>query len=136
MNAQSAEVSLPGAQAPVLLEELAQWGNTTTIVLHGDCVFEFKGCFPPGSISGDYYNLDGPVPGLHGHIRLEAIDRIGFQDRPHRGRDSYAFTFDNARGENVFKVFLGRDQSGEILPAQLEKFQEIRRQASSARQPE
>jgi putative heme utilization carrier protein HutX len=117
---------LPGSDALGLLQELASWGNTTTIILRGGCVFEFKGPFPAGSMAEGYYNLDGPVPGFHGHIRLEAIESIGLQQRPHRGRDSYAFTFDNAAGENLFKVFLGRDQAGEVIPAQLRAFQAIR----------
>ncbi len=118
--------SLPGSEAEALLRDLTSWGPTTTIVLHGGCVFEFKGDFPAGEIAEGYYNLDGPTPGFHGHLRLDAIESIGFQQRRHRGRDSYAFTFDNAAGENLFKVFLGRDEAGEIFPRQIEKFEQIR----------
>lgn len=117
---------LAGSEALALMQALPSWGNLVTIVLHGGCVFEFKGPFPKGVVAEGYLNLNGPVPGFHGHIRLDAIASIGFQDSAHRGRASYAFTFDDAEGKNLFKVFLGRDENGEILASQLEKFKAIR----------
>jgi putative heme utilization carrier protein HutX len=122
----AAPAPLPGSAALALMQELAQWGNTTTIVLHGGSVFEFKGPFPEGSLAEGYFNLDGPVPGFHGHIRLEAIDHISFQSRQHRGRDSHAFCFQDSNGRNIFKVFLGRDENGALIDTQLERFQQIR----------
>lgn len=116
---------LPASQVRPLLEELPRWGNITTIVIHEGCVFEFKGPFPPGAVSEGYYNLSGPLPGFHGHIRLDRIAAVRFQARPHRGRASYAFVFEAAGGAVIFKVFLGRDDAGELLPAQVERFHEI-----------
>lgn len=116
---------LPASQVRPLLEELPRWGNTTTIVIHEGCVFEFKGPFPSGAVAEGYYNLNGPVPGFHGHIKLDRITAVRFQVRPHRGRASYAFVFEAAGGAVVFKVFLGRDDAGELLPRQVERFNEI-----------
>ncbi|GMA84730.1 hypothetical protein GCM10025855_42650 [Shewanella glacialipiscicola] len=82
----------------------------TTIVLHGGSVFEFMGPFPKGSVAEGFYNLSGPVPGFHGHLNLKLVNHIRFQDKQHRGRESYAFVFENAEGEVIFKVFLGRDE--------------------------
>jgi len=123
---------LPAQQVQPLLEELATWGNTTTIVIHHGCVFEFKGRFPTGSVAEGYYNLGGPVPGFHGHLRLDGIARVSFQDRPHRGRTSYAFVFETQEGEAVFKVFLGRDEAGDLLPEQVGRFLDIREQLKVA----
>lgn len=119
-------VRLAGSQAEALMRELSTWSNTTTVILHGGCVFEFKGAFPEGSIAEGFYNLDGPVPGFHGHISLKAISTIGFQERTHRGRESYAFTFQDKNDQNIFKVFLGRDSNGELLPEQVNAFQRIK----------
>jgi hypothetical protein len=120
---------LPGTRALALLNDLPDWGNVVTIVLHGGCVFEFKGPFPAGTLGRGFLNLDGPVPGFHGHLKLDAIDHIGFQDRPHAGRVAYALTFNNAAGENLFKVFLGRDEQGNHFPEQLSRFDALRDQA-------
>ncbi|WP_417221928.1 heme utilization cystosolic carrier protein HutX [Amphritea sp.] len=119
---------LPGDKAEALLRELANWGHTTTIILHGGCVFEFKGCFPEGSNGHGYYNLTGPVPGLHGHINLSAIDHIDFQDKPHRSRTSYAFNFQDKDNHNIFKVFLGRQADGELIAEQVTRFKAIKQQ--------
>ena len=122
----SQSARMAGSQAEALMRELATWSNTTTIILHGGCVFEFKGPFPEGSIAEGFYNLDGPVPGFHGHINLKAIDYIGFQERAHRGRESYAFTFQDKEDQNIFKVFLGRDSDGQLLAEQVKAFQQIK----------
>lgn len=121
----TAETALP------LLRKLSTIGDTTTVILHGGCVFEFKGPFPAGEVAEGFYNLDGPVPGFHGHLRLDAMARIRFQDRPHRGRASYAFVFEDAAGKSLFKVFLGRDDSGEIYPEQLNFFNKLRERGQS-----
>ena len=113
---------MPGEQAQALLEQLADWGNMTTIVIHGGSVFEFKGCFPKGQMGEGFYNLHGTEPGFHGHLNLQQVARIRFQDTPHRGRESYAFVFENAAGEVIFKVFLGRDDNGVLLAAQKQQF--------------
>ncbi|PIE25262.1 MAG: heme utilization cystosolic carrier protein HutX [Neptuniibacter caesariensis] len=124
------ESGLPGEQAEALLRELATWGNTTTIILHGGCVFEFKGLFPAGEIGHGYYNLKGTQPGFEGHINLEAIDHIDFQDKPHRGRESYAFTFQDKDNNNIFKVFIGRDEQGVLLPEQVKRFKQIQQHSA------
>lgn len=120
--------TLASDQAEHLLRAIATWGNTTTIVIHGGCVFEFKGAFPDGSVSEGFYNLDGPIPGFHGHIRLEAISHIAFQDKIHRGRQSYAFTFQDKDDKNLFKIFLGRDEHGELIQTQVDEFKRIQKQ--------
>jgi hypothetical protein len=127
MNEQLTTVTqgLSGDEALSLLTLLSSWQNVTTIMIKGGCVFEYKGVFPAGSLGQGYFNFGGDS-GFHGHIRLEAIGSIGFQDRQHRGRDSFAFLFDDTKGRNIFKVFLGRDESGDLHPEQVAAFNRIR----------
>ena len=65
------------------------------------------------------------MPGFHGHIRLEAISHIALQDKKHRGRQSYAFDFQNDENKSIFKVFLGRETSGELIAEQVQAFNRI-----------
>ncbi|WP_438970582.1 heme utilization cystosolic carrier protein HutX [Methylophaga sp.] len=118
----SNEVIMPGDQAQTLLEQLADWGTMVTIIIHGGSVFEFKGPFPKGSVAEGFYNLNGPMPGFHGHLNLKQVKHIRFQDKAHRGRESYAFVFENADDEVIFKVFIGRDDKGELLAEQKQRF--------------
>jgi putative heme utilization carrier protein HutX len=121
--------AIPGEQALEVLRALPDWGDVVTIVLHGGCVFEYKGPFPPGEVGSGYYNLKGTRPGFEGHLRLDAIDHIAFQDRQHAGRAAHALTFNDADGGNLFKVFLGRDGNGEILADQLRRYEALREAA-------
>lgn len=127
------EARIPGERAQAVLEMLPDWGHLVTIVLHGGCVFEYKGPFPPGEVGRGFYNLQGTRPGFEGHLRLDAIDHIGFQDRPHAGRAAHALTFNDRTGRNLFKVFLGRDADGEIFPEQLERYEALRAEAMNER---
>lgn len=123
---ESGTTIIPGTLALGVLKVLPDWGDLVTIVLHGGCVFEFKGPFPKGKVGRGFYNLDGTVPGFHGHLKLDAIDYIGFQDRPHAGRIAHALTFNDRDAHNLFKVFLGRDSKGTIWPHQLEAYESLR----------
>jgi putative heme utilization carrier protein HutX len=125
MEAQTNVKSIAGTNAEALLCALATWGNTTTIILHGGCVFEFKGSFPKGSIAEGFYNLAGNFPGFHGHIRLDAICEIALQDKKHRNRQSYAFDFQDNENKSIFKVFIGRNASGELISEQVDAFKRI-----------
>ena len=117
--------ALPGKYAKALLEELTGWGKVTTIVLHGGCVFEFKGAFPKGSEGSGIYNLESDGDGFEGHLNLEKVDHIAYQDKLHRGMQSYAFVFSDASKGCMFKVFVGRDEQGELLSHQVKRFKEI-----------
>ncbi len=119
------ENCITGEQALALMQVLATWQNTTTIILHGGCVFEFKGVFPKGDIAEGFYNLRSSGNGFEGHINLKAIARISFQSRAHRGRESHAFVFEDAQEAVIFKVFLGRDKQGELITEQLSTFKTI-----------
>lgn len=119
---------MPGQQAQPLLEQLAEWGPMTTIVIHGGSVFEFSGPFPKGSQAEGFYNLHSDGNGFHGHLNLQKIEHIRFQTKPHRGRESYAFVFEDANNEVIFKVFLGRDEQGELLTSQRDRFYQLMQQ--------
>jgi putative heme utilization carrier protein HutX len=123
---QAIEIALTKEHVLPLLQRLPDLGPMTTIVFSGGCVFEYKGPFPPGRVAEGFYNLEGTRPGFEGHLRLDSLARVRFQDRPHRGRASYAFVFADEGGSTVFKVFLGRDEQGEIYPDQLAFFERVR----------
>jgi len=117
---------LSGDQAIPLMQQLSLWGKTTTIVLHGGCVFEFKGAFPTGSVSEGFYNLDSQGKGFEGHIHYKSIHQVRLQSKTHRGRESHAFVFENDQGLCLFKVFLGRHADGQLIEEQVKAFEQIK----------
>lgn len=120
-------MTIPGEHALELLQDIANWGNTTTIILHGGCVFEFKGDFPKGSVAQGFYNLQGDN-GFEGHLNLDKVDHIAFQDKVHRGRQSYALVFSDKDNQCIFKIFVGRDSDGELHPTQVDRFKALQAQ--------
>ena len=101
----NASPTLTGSEALTLLQQISTWGNTTTIILHGGCVFEFKGEFPTGEIAEGYYNLKGKT-GFEGHLNLDAIKTIHFQSKNHRGRESHALIFTDKNGDAILELLL------------------------------
>lgn len=120
--------TIPGDQAEALLAEIATWGDVTTILFTHSSIFEFKGSFPKGELQKGFYNLNGETPGMHGHINLQSIDHIAFQDTPRRGRPAYALVFKTRTEDVIFKIFLGRDEQGEIFAAQEARFKTLQQQ--------
>lgn len=124
-----ATAHIAGIHAQEILQKLSQWGNVTTIILVGGSVFEFKGPFPTGTVAEGYYNLKGEgkgaAAGFEGHLNLKLVEAIHFQEKQHRGRDSYALVFSDAASKPIFKVFLGREDSGEIISHQLAAFRHL-----------
>lgn len=57
------EIYYPGDRVEELLGELATWSNTTTIVVHGGSVFEFKGPFPKVTWPKGFTTWKGPFRG-------------------------------------------------------------------------
>ncbi len=118
-------LQLPGSQVLDLLQKISTWGNTTTIILHGGSVFEFKGDFPTGTLAEGFYNLKGDS-GFEGHLNLDSIQSIQFQSKNHRGRESHALVFIDKNSDVIFKIFLGRDADGNLLTHQLEQFEKLK----------
>ncbi|WP_298770562.1 heme utilization cystosolic carrier protein HutX [uncultured Shewanella sp.] len=108
-----------------LFTHLPQWGNVTTIITVSGNIFEFKGPFPKGKYARGYYNLIPKNNGFHGHLKLDEIIHIVIISKAFRGRESYSINFFGRFEEIVFKVYLGRDEKGVLLPKQVERIKQL-----------
>lgn len=113
-------------QVEPLLKALSHWENCTVAVLFGGSVFEFKGPFPKGYNAQGYYNLRSGGQGFEGHLKLDRVAAVSFQDAPHRGQESYAFVFEDDGHQPIFKVFVGRNYDHSLITEQVETFKRIR----------
>ncbi|MEF1283584.1 MULTISPECIES: heme utilization cystosolic carrier protein HutX [unclassified Vibrio] len=111
-----------GEQAQWVLEQLVGFGPVTTIVHSFGSIFEVKAPFPRGKEARGYYNLMGKEGELHGHLKLENIKDIALVSKPFRGRESHYFGFFCSQGNNIFKVYLGRDDKHQLFASQVETF--------------
>jgi heme iron utilization protein len=115
----------PGTAFINAMDDISSWGDVTVIVHTEDGIMEFGGPVPKGQVARGYFNLMGRT-GFHGHLRHERCAGIAFIERPFMGRTSCLLVFLNADGGIMFKVFVGRDESGELKADQLEKFRALR----------
>ena len=113
-----------------LLAELPTWGPMTTIISVSGSIFEFKGAFPKGKYAHGYYNLITKGDGRHGDLKLDDISAIALLSRPFRGQESHAINFFGAKGEVVFKIYLGRDKQRVLIPEQVSRFKALKQLAA------
>ncbi|NVD08882.1 heme utilization cystosolic carrier protein HutX [Vibrio sp. JPW-9-11-11] len=115
---------LDGEQAQSMLEGLVGFGPVTTIVHSFGSIFEVKAPFPKGKMARGYYNLMGREGELHGHLKLENIKHVALVSKPFMGRESHYFGFFCAQGNNIFKVYLGRNDKRELIAEQVAQFKQ------------
>lgn len=126
-------VMTAGAEFEAIMSALTAWGPVLFIVHTADVVLECEGAVPPGAFGRGYFNLHGDSP-IGGNIKAENCTHIAFVSRPFMGRQSCSIQFFNAQGEAMFKVFVRRDASRELISEQVAQFDELKaRYAASAR---
>jgi len=114
-----------GAAFIEAMDDISSWGDVTVIVHTDDGIMEFGGPVPKGQVARGYFNLMGRT-GFHGHLRYERCAGIAFVERPFMGRTSCLLIFLNHDGGIMFKIFVGRDEKGELKADQLDKFRALR----------
>jgi len=115
---------LPGDQAQTILEQLVGFGPVTTIVHSFGSIFEVKAPFPKGKVARGYYNLMGREGELHGHLKLDNVKNIALVSKLFMGRESHYFGFFCQDGNNIFKIYLGRNEKRELIAEQVEQFKQ------------
>lgn len=113
-----------GEQAQSILEGLVGFGPVTTIVHSFGSIFEVKAPFPKGKEARGYYNLMGREGEMHGHLKLDNVKNIALVSKPFMGRESHYFGFFCEEGNNIFKVYLGRNEKRELIESQVTTFKQ------------
>jgi putative heme utilization carrier protein HutX len=112
------------------MDDVATWGEVTTIINTDDGIFEIGGPLPQGKLGHGYFNLGGSA-GLHGHLRHERCGTVAFVEREFNNKKSVFVAFVNVDGGIMFKVFVGRDEKRELKHDQLEKFRALRKRLTA-----
>lgn len=84
-------------------------------------MLECTGSLPDGTYGHGYYNLNSGSP-IHGHIKADNCHSIYLVDRLFHGRRTCSVQFFNNWGEPMFKIFVGRDASRELIAEQVSHF--------------
>jgi putative heme utilization carrier protein HutX len=114
----------PGGAFVEVMTEVAGWGDVTFIVHSADGIIEFSGPVPKGEMGRGYFNLMSRT-GLHGHLRAERCQGVAFVERPFMNKATASILFFNPEGGTMFKIFVGRDETGAMKADQLDAFRTI-----------
>lgn len=109
-----------------VMGEVSPWGPVTLIVHTPDGIFEFAGAVPDGSLRRGFHDLSADR-GFGGHLRAECCHSIVFLRRPFMGKQTASLQFLDEAGGATFKIFVGRDESGELRADQLARFDALER---------
>lgn len=102
----------------------SNWGEVLFIKITESFVIEVKTTISKGSYGHGYYNFDGTAA-LSGHLKASDIAKINFVDKFHRGMFSKSVEFNNEKDENIFKIFVTRDENKELKQEQVKAFDSL-----------
>ncbi|MFV0358747.1 heme utilization cystosolic carrier protein HutX [Tropicimonas sp.] len=114
----------PGGAFVDIMQEMTGWGDVTFIVNTPEVIAEVKGPVPSGNLKNGFYNLHGKS--LAGHLRADRCAVIAFVERKFMGIDTMSVQFYAESGACMFKVYLGRDEKRQLIPAQIAAFRAAR----------
>ncbi|TCM73675.1 heme utilization cystosolic carrier protein HutX [Rhodovulum steppense] len=123
-------VQVPGQHFEEVMAEITRWGEITLVINTGDVILEAKGDLPAGSVAQGYFNLHGRPIG--GHIRAGACAGVAFVSRGLFGMEARSVQFIDTRGGCMFKIYLGRDATRALIPAQVAAFEALRDRLAQA----
>lgn len=101
------------------------WGEVLFIKITPSFVIEVKTHISKGSYGHGYYNFDGTTA-LSGHLKATDIDKIRFVDKFHRGMFSKSIEFNDKNEENIFKLFVTRDEQRNLKEEQVKLFNTLK----------
>lgn len=108
-----------------IIEDISTWGKILMIKITPSFVIEIKDNMPMGTYGHGYYNFDSKNSSISGHLKVSDIEKISFISKIMRGRISHSVVF-SSQNEDIFKIFVTRDEQGELLKNQFEKFESLR----------
>ena len=117
-----------GSRIVEILQTVAAWNESVTFIAHTpDAIVEVSGKLPNGKVGRGFYNFDHPETdgGVHGHIYYENCASIYLLERPFMGKATCSLNFINRNGGAMFKIFVGRDEAGELKQHQIEAMRKL-----------
>jgi len=109
-----------------IMAEVSTWGDMTIIVTNNSVIFEVKGSLPKGSHARGFFNLNGSGGRIGGHLMVNKFKKIYFVNRPFMGKESLSIQIYDDIGDAAIKLYLSRDDKGEIKSDQKQKYTALR----------
>lgn len=117
----------PGSQFVEIWESMTEWEKVTFMAGTSGAILEIPCRLPKGKKGHGMYNLMDKSTPLGGHLLMEKIATIWFVSKPVFGLESHSVQFLDAKGDQCFGVYLGRDEKRAIIPSVREGFLELKK---------
>ena len=105
------EKVVDGSKFDEIIEDISKWGKILMIKITPSFVIEIKDFMPTGTYGHGYYNFNTKGSSISGHLKASDIEKIVFSSKIHIGMLSHSVSFNDAYGENIFKVFVTRNEN-------------------------
>ena len=111
-----------GSRFVEIMQAITGWNEAVTFIAHTpDVIAEVTGKIPNGKVGRGFYNFEhAEEGGIHGHIYYENCAAVYLIERPFMGKDTVSLNFVNRNGGAMFKIFVGRDEAGELKQNQIQ----------------
>ena len=117
---------VPGEAFMEIWEAMTGWEKVTFMASTPGAILEIPCRLPKGKTGYGMYNLMDKSNPLGGHLLMGNIASIWFVSKPVFGLESHSVQFYDARGDQCFGVYLGRDEKRLILPSVREGFMALK----------
>ncbi|MFT4300679.1 MAG: heme utilization cystosolic carrier protein HutX [Desulfovibrio sp.] len=102
------------------------WESSTFITIGCGGVVEVEGKLPQGNFMHGMFNLTDRQCPLGGHLFINKLEHIWFVSKPFFNKESHSVQFFDAAGDQMFAVYLGRNEQREIIPSVKEAYMHMR----------
>lgn len=105
---------------------MTNWESCTFITISCGGVVEVEGKLPQGNVMHGMFNLTDKQCPLGGHLFVNRLEHIWFVSKPFFNKESHSVQFFDAAGDQMFAVYLGRNEQREIIPSVKEAYTRMR----------
>lgn len=115
-----------GSDFDEIIKNIQNWGEVLIVKPTENFIFEIRSHIPAGSYARGYYNFEHDAP-LSGHLKADEIDKIVFLSaKVVMGMLSHCVLFLDKNGDDIFKIYVSRDEKREFIAHQLEAFSKLK----------
>ncbi len=109
-----------------IIKDIEGWGEVLIVKNTPNFIMEIKSKISSGSYQRGYYNFTHDAP-LSGHLKADAIDKIVFLSaKAVMGMLSHCVLFLDKDGQDIFKIYVARDEKRDFIKSQLEAYLKLK----------
>ncbi|MGL4998440.1 MAG: heme utilization cystosolic carrier protein HutX [Cetobacterium sp.] len=108
-----------------LFEVLRSWEKVFLLIVTPSFVLEIKDKFPSGFYAHGYLNFHDKTSSIGGHLSVDKIKEVFLVKDIMFGRESYSIKFFGDDENEIFAIYVPRDEKKELIKECLESFKSL-----------